>query len=327
MGLPLACVFAKHGAAVTVADIDADLVRKIDEGRCPYEEPGLPALMAQLRRTGKLRSTTDTTAATSTSDVIVTIVPARLTAERDIDYAALEAASSAIGRGLQRGALVVYETTVSVGGTRNKLVPLLERHSGLRAGLDFHVGYSPERVKANVVLERLETTPKVVGGLNESSLARTAWVYREFLRAPVDEVGSIEAAEMTKLVGMLYRDVNIALANELAAFCELAGIDFERVRRSANAMGKLMCCSRNWRRWSLHAGVSVLLHPRVSAARLDATHRRGGTGDQRSTTGVSVGTGRAALEAPRWSHSTRARPRLSPRRRGRYFQSCLRVAS
>jgi nucleotide sugar dehydrogenase len=134
--------------------------------------------------------------------------------------------------------LVIYETTVSVGGTRRKLVPLLEEKSGLKAGTDFLVGYSPERVKANLVLERLETTPKVVGGFNDASLARTAALYREYLGAPVDEVGSIEAAEMTKLLGMLYRDVNIALANELAAFCELAGVDFDRVRSSANSDGE-----------------------------------------------------------------------------------------
>jgi nucleotide sugar dehydrogenase len=238
MGLPLACVLGKHGATVTVADIDPDLVRSIQTGRCPYEEPGLAPLMADLNAAGRLSATTDTAAAAACSEVVIIIVPAHLTADRDIDFGILQAASADVGRGLQRGALVIYETTVSVGGTRRKLVPVLEEKSGLKAGTDFQVGYSPERVKANLVLERLETTPKVVGGLDDASLARTAAVYREYLGAPVDEVGSIEAAEMTKLLGMLYRDVNIALANELAAFCELAGVDFDRVRASANSDGE-----------------------------------------------------------------------------------------
>ena len=243
MGLPLACVFGKHGASVTVADINPSLVHAIEAGKAPYEEPGLASLMTELHAAQRLRATTDTAAAAAGADVIVVIVPAHLTAERDIDFSILEAASAEVGRGLQRGALVVYETTISVGGTRRKLIPVLEANSGLKAGRDFHVGYSPERVKANLVLERLETTPKVVGGLDSESLARTAALYRNYLGPPVDIVGTIEAAEMTKLVGMLYRDVNIALANELASFCELAGVDFERVRRSANSDGEAFLLS------------------------------------------------------------------------------------
>lgn len=238
MGLPLACMFGRHGATVTVADVNVELVRHIEAGQCPYEEPGLAPLMAELHRVRRLSATVDTAEATSRSDAIVVIVPAHLTPARDIDFGILRAASSDVGRGLKPGTLVVYETTVSVGGTRRQLVPVLEECSGLKAGVDFFVGYSPERVKANLVLERLETTPKVVGGLDEVSLRRTVELYRDYLGAPVDEVGTIEAAEMSKLVGMLYRDVNIALANELAGFCELAGVDFNRVRASANSDGE-----------------------------------------------------------------------------------------
>lgn len=238
MGLPLACTFGRNGADVIVADRNATLVRMIEAGECPYEEPGLAGLVSELHQRGRLSATVDTAAATARSDVIVVIVPAHLTADRDIDFSILASASADVGRGLRRGALVVYETTVSVGGTRRHLIPVLEAQSGLRAGIDFMVGYSPERVKANFVLERLGSTPKVVGGLDAASLARASAVYRQYLGAPIDEVGTIEAAEMTKLIGMLYRDVNIALANELAAFCELAGVDFDRVRSSANTDGE-----------------------------------------------------------------------------------------
>ena len=238
MGLPLACTFGKHGANVTVSDIDAALVRMLQSGQCPYDEPGLAPLIANLRASGRLHAVTDSTAAASTADCIVIIVPAHLTAEREIDFGTLKAASAQVGKGLRRGTLVVYETTVSVGGTRRHLIPVLEQHSGLRAGVDFQVAYSPERVKANLVLERLETTPKVVGGLDGDSLERAASMYGQYLNSPVDRVGTLEAAEMTKLLGMLYRDVNIALANELAAFCELADIDFDRVRTAANRDGE-----------------------------------------------------------------------------------------
>jgi nucleotide sugar dehydrogenase len=238
MGLPLACTFGRNGAEVIVADRNPALVQMIEAGECPYEEPGLAALVSDLKQSGRLSATVDTAAAAARSDVVVVIVPAHLTGQRDIDFGILESASADVGRGLRRGALVVYETTVSVGGTRRHLIPVLETHSGLRAGVDFMVAYSPERVKANLVLERLATTPKVVGGLDGVSLARASEVYRQYLGAPVDEVGTIEAAEMTKLIGMLYRDVNIALANELAAFCELADVDFDRVRASANTDGE-----------------------------------------------------------------------------------------
>lgn len=238
MGLPLACVFGKHGAFVTVADVKPSLVAELNAGTCPYEEPGLRELLGELHAEGRLRASSNTAEACSAADAVVIIVPAHLTPDRDIDFRILSEASAEVGRGLRRGALVVYETTVSVGGTRRHLIPMLEASSGMRAGTDFRVAYSPERVKANLVLSRLETTPKVVGGLDLPSREAAVSLYRDYLGAPVDDVGTLEAAESAKLMGMLYRDVNIALANELAAFCELAGVDFDRVRRAANSDGE-----------------------------------------------------------------------------------------
>lgn len=238
MGLPLACVFAANGASVTVCDINPSVVDSINRGESPYEEPGLADLIREMAGSARLTATRDTAASVSGADVVVVIVPAHLTPDMEIDYGVLLSASEEIGRGLRRGTLVVYETTVSVGGTRRKLIPALEASSGLRAGPDFLVAYSPERVKANLVLKRLQTTPKVLGAVDESSLGRAVQIYAEYLRAPIDVVGTLEAAEMTKLLGMLYRDVNIALANELAAYCENAGVDFDRVRQAANRDGE-----------------------------------------------------------------------------------------
>ncbi|WP_031430520.1 nucleotide sugar dehydrogenase [Methylomicrobium agile] len=238
MGLPLACVFGKHGASVTVCDINTELADKIDRGECPYEEPGLPELMRHLHNTRRLSACANAMIAVSVADVVVVIVPAHLTPERDIDFSILQQASIQIGKGLRPNTLVIYETTVAVGGTRRNLTPLLEKYSGLKAGEAFFVAYSPERVKANLVLDRLENTPKVVGGLDPVSCAKAAAFYRQYLGAPVDDVGTLEAAEMTKLLGMLYRDVNIAFSNELAAYCERAGVDFERVRVAANTDGE-----------------------------------------------------------------------------------------
>ena len=114
---------------------------------------------------------------------------------------------------------MIYETTVPVGSTREHLVPILET-SGLSIGNGLAVAYSPERVKSRLVMRHLNETPKIVGGFDADSAARAADFYEEFLGAPVIDVGTPEAAEFVKLAGMLYRDVNIALANELAAYAE-----------------------------------------------------------------------------------------------------------
>ena len=193
MGLPLACIFGKYGATVTVSDIDSMLVQSIQAGICPYEEPDLAELMIDLHGEGRLNATTNTKMASSHSDVIVVIVPAHLTPDRDIDFSVLELASTEIGKGLRKGALVVYETTMAVGGTRCHLIPVLEKHSRLKAGEDFFVAYSPERVKANLVLARLETTPKVVGGLDAVSRKKAVALYNQYLGAPVDDVGTIRS--------------------------------------------------------------------------------------------------------------------------------------
>src|SRR5262249_26575546 len=156
-------------------------------------------------------ATTETADAVATSEVVVVIVPAVLTPERDVDTSVLEAATREIARGLRPGTLVSYETTMPVGGTRRFLLPALEE-SGLTAGEQFDLPFSPERVKSQQLLDHLTRNPKVVGGLTPAAAERAAAFYRTYLGAPVVNVGSLEAAEMVKLAGMVYRDVNIALA-------------------------------------------------------------------------------------------------------------------
>jgi nucleotide sugar dehydrogenase len=238
MGLPLASVLAENGADVTVCDINAALCEIVNTGQSPYEEPELDLYIARNVKQGRLSASTDTRASVKTADAVIVIVPAWLTDEKDIDYTILKAASAAIGQGLQAGALVCYETTVAVGGTRTQLIPVLEEHSGMKAGVDFQVAFSPERVKANKVLSRLQKNPKIVGGVDSASAERALQMYSKYLGAPVLNVQTLEAAELSKLAGMLYRDVNIALANELAALSEKVGVDFALVRDAANTDGE-----------------------------------------------------------------------------------------
>lgn len=238
MGLPLACMFAQHGAEVTVCDVNRAVVKAINAGNAPYEEPELAEYLGRNHKAGRIRATVNTVEAAAAADAAVIIVPAHLTAKRDIDYRILKEAAEAVGRGMRKGTLVSFETTVAVGGTRKVLVPVLEKASGMRAGADFKVSFSPERVKANLVFKHLKKTPKIVGGYDAESAGAAQAFYAKCLGAQVINVETLEAAEFAKLADMLYRDVNIALANELAAYSEAAGVDFEKVRQAANTSGE-----------------------------------------------------------------------------------------
>ena len=169
MGLPLACVFARNGADVVACDIKQDVVDAINAGRCPIDEPGVPEILAAQAAEGRLRATTDTAGAAAHSDVVVVIVPVMLTPERTADLRAIESVTRQIAKGMRRGALVSYETTLPVGGTR-RLLALLEA-GGLRGGQDFDLVFSPERVKSQRVIERLTENPKIVGGLTPAGAA------------------------------------------------------------------------------------------------------------------------------------------------------------
>jgi len=237
MGLPLAAFMASRDLQVTACDIDAELVAEINRGECGIEEPGLPELIAAGVASGRLTATTDTEAAVAAAAAVLVIVPALIDENSDIDLTILESVTHQISAALQPGTLVSYETTVAVGTVRERFVPLLEE-CGLTCGRDFHVCFSPERVKSRMVLQRLSETPKVVGGYDDASCLRGAEFYERALGAEVISVGTLEAAEFTKLVGMLYRDVNIALVNQISRYAEAIGMDLGRIIPAANTNGE-----------------------------------------------------------------------------------------
>lgn len=237
MGLPLACIFADRGAKVVVCDKNAVIVDAINRGIDPHDEPEQDTFVRKGHESGRLSASTDTTAAVREADVVVVLVSAMLTPHRDIDWTNLVAASKDVSKSLRRGALVSYETTLPIGGCRGTLVPVLET-GGLKAGTDFRVVFSPERVKSRLVFARLSETPKVVGGMDQASAKAGVEFYARWLGAPVINVGSLEAAEMVKLGGMIYRDMNIAIVNELARVAERLGLDLWSIIEAANTDGE-----------------------------------------------------------------------------------------
>jgi len=236
MGLPLAAQFAQHGWRVIAVDVQQAVVDSINEGRSHVgEEPGLADLVADAHAAGRLRATTAAANAAREADVVVLIVPVMLDDDAQPDYRYMDAAVESIAPGVHRGSLIVFETTLPVGDTRERFTPRLEAASGLRADSDFFVAFSPERLYSGAALRNLATYPKLVGGIGPASTARAAAFYDGVLDAEIVAMSSAEAAEFSKLADTTYRDVNIGLANEFARYADRIGVDIHEVIAAANS--------------------------------------------------------------------------------------------
>lgn len=246
IGLPLAVQYAGRGQQVIGADVNADTVAKVNSGVEPFPgEAELADRLADVVSSGLLRATTDTTSAVAQSDVVVVVVPLFVDADGVPDFGWMDSATADVARGLRPGTLVIYETTLPVGTTRNRWRPMLERASGLREGVDFHLVFSPERVLTGRVFADLRKYPKLVGGLSSAGARQAASFYQsvlEFDERPdltrangVWDLGSAEASEMAKLAETTYRDVNIGLANQFGVFAAAHGIDIYQVIEASNS--------------------------------------------------------------------------------------------
>ncbi len=235
IGLPLAIQYIWHGWRVIGCDINASVVEAINVGISHVqEEPEVVTIVADAVEEGWLTATTDTPEAVRQAHVVVVIVPVVVDEQRRVDFRAIDAATEAIGRGLRAGTLVIYETTLPVGTTARRFARILEAHSALTAGRDFHLAYSPERVSSGSIFHDLSAYPKVVGGINEESLAAAVAFYQSVLDANIIAMSSTEEAEFVKLIETTYRDVNIALANEFAGFADTHGLDVSAAIQAAN---------------------------------------------------------------------------------------------
>ena len=228
VGVPLAVAFAAQGRDVVAVDIDRRKVDALHAGRSYVEDVADEVLAAAAPR---IEATTRF-AALARCDAILICVPTPLTANREPDLGPLVAASRGLADVLRAGQLVVLESTTYPGTTRERVAPILAE-SGLVAGEDFNLAFSPERVDPGRTDFTLRTTPKVVGGLTEACGDRAAALYGEVCDAIV-RVSTPEAAELTKLLENIFRSVNIALVNELAMLCDRMGIDIWEVVDAAS---------------------------------------------------------------------------------------------
>jgi len=236
IGLPLAVQFAQHGCRVIGCDIDPRVVEMINAGQSHVlEEPELATRVANAVHQGLLSATLNTTEAVRLAGVVVVIVPVVINDEHQIHFETIDAATAAIGAGLQPGTLVIYETTLPVGTTARRFAEILERTANLKARQDFSLAYSPERVSSGHVFRDLHIYPKVVGGIDEKSTATAVAFYRSVLDAEIITMASTDEAEFVKLIETTYRDVNIALANEFACFADAHGLNVAAAIAAANS--------------------------------------------------------------------------------------------
>lgn len=246
IGLPLAVQAARSGWTVVGLDIDAAVVAAVNAGEAPFPgEPHLEEWLAEARLSGVLTATTDPESAVGPASVVVVVVPLFVDDAGQPMFTGIDAATEAVGRALRPGTLVSYETTLPVHTTRDRFAPALEAASGLEVGRNLFVCHSPERVSSGRVFADLRTYPKLVGGVDAASGARARDFYgsvlqfdpRSDLPRPngVWDLGSSDAAELAKLAETTYRDLNIAFANELAMFCDGAGIDVAEVVGACNS--------------------------------------------------------------------------------------------
>ena len=229
VGVPLAQTLADAGRSVVLIDISPDVVDSLNRGESHIVDVPSERL-APLVREGRIRATTDYNVLRR-ADAILIALPTPLSKQREPDLSIVISAAEEIGARLREGHLVILESTTYPRTTREMVQPILER-TGLKAGSDFHLAFSPERVDPGNRTWTTKNVPKVVGGITPECTERAAQLYEGAVET-VHRVSTPEAAELTKLLENIFRSVNIALVNELAQLCERMEIDVWEVIEAA----------------------------------------------------------------------------------------------
>lgn len=226
VGMPIAVAFSKK-VKVIGYDLNAAKIELYKNGIDPTNEVGGDAIQAC-----SVEFTADETKLREAKFHIVA-VPTPVNDDHTPDLTPVEGASRTVGRNLTKGSVVVYESTVYPGVTEDICVPILERESGLKCGVDFKVGYSPERINPGDKVHRLETITKIVSGMDEETLDTVAKVYELVVEAGVHRAECIKVAEAAKVIENSQRDINIAFMNELSIIFNKMGIDTQSVLKAA----------------------------------------------------------------------------------------------
>lgn len=227
VGMPIAVEFAKRGVKVIGYDLNAEKINTYKSGLDPTNEVGDDVI-----KNTTVEFTADETNLRRARFHIVA-VPTPVNDDHTPDLSPVEGASRILGRNLTKGSVVVFESTVYPGVTEEVCVPILEQESGLKCGVDFKVGYSPERINPGDKAHRLSTITKIVSGMDAETLELVAKVYEIVVDAGVYRAESIKVAEAAKVIENSQRDINIAFMNELSIIFNRMGIDTQAVLKAA----------------------------------------------------------------------------------------------
>lgn len=227
VGMPIAVAFAKK-VDVIGFDLNKKKIELYKSGFDPTNEVGND----EIKKT-EVEFTADESKLKEAKFHIVA-VPTPINSDKTPNLSPVEGASRIIGRNLTKGSIVVYESTVYPGVTEDICIPILEKESGLKCGVDFKIGYSPERINPGDKVHRLENIVKIVSGMDEESLDEIVKIYELVIEAGVHRAGSIKVAEAAKVVENSQRDINIAFMNELAMVFDRMGIDTKEVVEAMN---------------------------------------------------------------------------------------------
>jgi len=228
IGLPTASAFARSGISVTGVDNNPKIVESLQKGVLHIKEPGLDAFVQEAFQSGRLKVVSKPEKA----EAFIIAVPTPIYHDKSADLSFVKSAAESIQPVLERGNLVVLESTSPPRTTRDIVAPILE-HSGLKAGTDFLLAYSPERVLPGQIIRELTENARVIGGVDRASAEAGRDLYRAFARGEI-VLTDATTAETVKLMENTYRDVNIALANEMLRLGEEFGIDIWEAIATAN---------------------------------------------------------------------------------------------
>jgi nucleotide sugar dehydrogenase len=234
MGLPHAVLFAEAGYKVIGVDVNPQVIASLKRGKAPFFEPELDPLLRKHVKEKRLTPSNETRTAAASSDIIMPVVQTPLDEKKRPDYSPLEKACKDIGMGMHTGSLFILASTVGPGITETLVKETLENASGLKAGTDFALAYSPIRATSGRVLRDIQNYTKVVGATDKKNLNIASLVLSTIVKADMIEVSSIKVAETVKLFQNVYRDANLALTNEFACFCEKIGVDYLEVQKAVN---------------------------------------------------------------------------------------------
>lgn len=228
VGMPIAVAFAKKGFNVIGFDLNKEKIDLYKSGKDPTREVG-----DEVVKNTTVEFTADEKRLTESKFIIVA-VPTPVNTDHTPDLTPVIGASEIVGRNLTKGSIVVYESTVYPGCTEDVCIPILEKQSGLKCGVDFKIGYSPERINPGDKLHRLENIHKIVSGMDEESLEEIRNVYNIVIEVGTHPVSNIRTAEAVKVVENSQRDINIAFMNELAMVFDKMDIDTNEVVEGMN---------------------------------------------------------------------------------------------